>query len=405
AVPPPWTPPLCRHPPGTREIGSRREISNLIVDEVRPIGSNEPTRRAVQRTGEMMRMLRTADSRTLVIALISGGGSALMSQPVAGITLDQMLRTIRVLSAAGADITDLNTVRKQIDCVKGGGLRANFSGQHFVSLVISDVLGDPLDVIASGPTVSNSTGPDDALRVLKQFDQQGQIPETIYHAIDRSIAAQGSFNQASVSTRSSDGELPCHPDVFVLANNATAVDAAGVCAERLGMGHVMQTQRADAFGDEVLAENVGRRMAEVLLEWSRDAAGGNDGHRVPNCLITGGEPVVQLCPESQRGRGGRNQQLVLAAMHRLSQSDVSDEERNRIVVLSGGTDGEDGPTDAAGAVLDAGVWQRYRDHANVLSIEDALRRNDAHTFFQRCGGLLITGPTHTNVCDLRVGLI
>ncbi|MEL7336182.1 MAG: MOFRL family protein, partial [Planctomycetota bacterium] len=88
-----------------------------------------------------------------------------------------------------------------------------------------------------------------------------------------------------------------------------------------------------------------------------------------------------------------------------SQSDVSDEERNRIVVLSGGTDGEDGPTDAAGAVLDAGVWQRYRDHANVLSIEDALRRNDAHTFFQRCGGLLITGPTHTNVCDLRVGLI
>jgi glycerate-2-kinase len=237
--------------------------------------------------------------------------------------------------------------------------------------VISDVLGDPLEFIASGPTVPDSTTPQDALAVLEEF-----------HARDAGIREEVfSYLQGKSSTVTSPS---CQVTSLVIGNNATAVDAAGLEAERLGYSHAMISHRES----EGSAESVGKHLAEMAQLMRRQQG--------PDCLISGGEPTVTLIDAAQRGRGGRNQQLVLAAMQELSDC-------QGITILSGGTDGEDGPTDAAGAVIDAQVATHAQ--AQGLDIADSLRRNDAYHFFQPTGGLIVTGPTHTNVCDLRVVLV
>jgi glycerate 2-kinase len=168
---------------------------------------------------------------------------------------------------------------------------------------------------------------------------------------------------------------------LILGNNATAVDAAGVEAERLGYSHAM----ISATKAEGMAEEVGRHLAEMALRMRREAG--------PDCLVSGGEPTVTLVDESHRGKGGRNQQLALAALTALGDC-------NGIALLSGGTDGEDGPTNAAGAFVTEDIVRAARQQR--LDPQDYLARNDAYHFFQRAGGLFITGPTQTNVCDLRV---
>ncbi len=174
---------------------------------------------------------------------------------------------------------------------------------------------------------------------------------------------------------------------IVIGNNATAVAAAGDEAERLGYSFVLDA----ATSLEGEAEAVGRHLAEMAIKM-RDCAVG------PNCLITGGEPVVRLVEPSRRGLGGRNQQLVLAALQRLAPAGL-----HGIALLSGGTDGEDGPTDAAGAFIDDEVLANAR--ARGLDIADSLARNDAYHFFSPLGALIKTGPTHTNVCDVRVVVV
>jgi hydroxypyruvate reductase len=168
---------------------------------------------------------------------------------------------------------------------------------------------------------------------------------------------------------------------IVIGNNATAVDAAGIAAERLGYSHAMTSANAP----EGPAEEVARRIVEMARAM-RSQMG-------PDCLITGGEPTVTLCDDSVRGLGGRNQQLALAAL-------AYEPEWRRLALVAGGTDGEDGPTDAAGAWVDEAISERARQLG--LDAHDYLGRNDAYHFFERAGGLMRTGPTHTNVCDLRV---
>ena len=173
---------------------------------------------------------------------------------------------------------------------------------------------------------------------------------------------------------------------LIIGNNATAVEAAGDEAERLGYSHAMET----SIESEGPAEQIGSHLAEMALRM-RDRPG-------PDCLITGGEPVVKLVPSERRGLGGRNQQLVLAALQRLAEDGGSG-----IALLSGGTDGEDGPTDAAGAILDASILATAK--ARGLDPADYLARNDAYHFFQPLDALITTGPTHTNVCDVRVVVV
>jgi len=171
------------------------------------------------------------------------------------------------------------------------------------------------------------------------------------------------------------------------------VDAAGVKAESLGYSHAMTV----AQSCEGSASSVGIHLAEMAVSMLRDC---DVGKKTPDCLISGGEPTVQLAPANIRGRGGRNTHLVLAAMQQLIEMKVDVSLRDRIVILSGGTDGEDGPTDAAGAILSAEVWQAM-DRLQ-LDPADYLSRSDSYTFFKQTGGLMLTGPTHTNVCDVRV---
>ena len=352
-----------------------RSLQRIHLHGARPPGINEPTADGVRGTLEIRRLIETAASDDLCIGLISGGGSALLPDPVEGVSLADKLAITRFLSSAGANIEELNAVRTQLSRLKGGGLaRACRAGQLY-TLIISDVLGDPLDVIGSGPTVPNASSVDDALRVLEKFEVQkaGVAPSIL----DYLKSQRGKPVSAADTTTVHN---------LVIGNNALAVDAAGAEAERLGYSHAMTSaKRSEGF-----AEDVGRHLAGMAIHM-RDHVG-------PDCLISGGEPVVKLAPSNLRGRGGRNQQLVLAAMEQLAT--IGGE---GTVVLSGGTDGEDGPTDAAGAFCDATIMADAR--RRNLDLADYLAHNDAYSLFDQLGGLLKTGPTHTNVCDVRVVLV
>ncbi len=324
----------------------------------------------------MLRLAGSLGERDLCICLLSGGGSALTPAPVAGITLEDKQAVTRHLSSAGANIRQLNTVRKQLSRFKGGGLlRACRAGQ-LVTLIISDVIGDPLDVIASGPTVEDPATAAGALAVLEQFHaREAGVSEAVFDYL----------------RRQAEGKAPISPPMrhvtnLIIGNNALAVDAAGLQAEQLGYSHAMQA----ATALEGQAEDVGRHLAEMALRMR--------SQRGPDCLITGGEPVVTLIDADQRGKGGRNRQFALAALQRLAPQGL-----HGLAVLSGGVDGEDGPTDAAGACADEPVWQAAQEQR--LDPGDFLRRNDAYTFFEKTGGLIKTGPTHTNVCDVRVVVV
>lgn len=356
------------------------DLHGIQVCEAREPGSNEPTELAVAGTEAILRDVAGVSPRELVIVLLSGGGSALWVAPVAGVSWQDKLAVTRHLSAAGASITQLNAVRKRLSRIKGGGLRRACSAARMLTLVLSDVIGDPLDTIASGPTVRDGLPDDYALQVLQRADPERRMPAAIYEALGRERIRV-------------PGEAAWVDDVIVIGNNATATAAAGTRARQLGYDVVIE----DASGDEGTAEEVGERMADQAIELLR---GQRDRSASPLCRISGGEPVVRLVEPRLRGRGGRNQQLVLAAMRRLAEHpDFRPQDRGRLVLLSGGTDGEDGPTDAAGAILCREVWDTAERLG--LSAEDHLRRNDAYSFFKQAGGLMLTGPTGTNVCDVR----
>jgi hydroxypyruvate reductase len=353
-----------------------RSVACTTLHPARPAGKNEPTEEGIAGTQEILRRVAALGPNDLCICLISGGGSALLPAPVEGVSLAEKQGLTRFLSGAGANIQELNTVRKRLSQIKGGGLARACRAGTLVALIISDVLGDPLEVIASGPTVVDSSTPSDALAVLARFDPQRQhVGANIYRALES-------------ADRPLRGGPTCEVINEVIGNLAVAVDAAGMEAERRGYSHAMLVAREM----EGPAEDIGRKLAKLALLMRS-----SDG---PDCLITGGEPVVQLAPESERGLGGRNQQLVLAAADEWQSSGASGE---GIVLLSGGTDGEDGPTNAAGAMLDTEILALSQQLG--LNVAEHLRRNNAYRFFDACGGLIKTGPTHTNVCDVRVVVV
>jgi glycerate-2-kinase len=313
----------------------------------------------------------------------------LLPAPDEGITLADKQAITKHLSGAGANIEELNTVRKQLSRIKGGRLAQACRAGRLVSLIISDVIGDPLDVIASGPTVPDASTPQEALDVLERYEaREAGISPAVFRRLE--TAAEQRSDSAETSR--------CRVTNLIIGNNAAAVDAAGAEAVRLGYSPAMKA----ANKLEGAAEDVGRHLADMAIRMSTTPG--------PDCLITGGEPVVKLVSAERRGLGGRNQQLVLAALEPLlacESADGSDASSgdggppmDRLVLLSGGTDGEDGPTDAAGALADASVVAEMRAHG--LDPADFLRRNDAYHFFEPLGGLIKTGPTHTNVCDVRV---
>jgi len=355
-----------------------REIPYLTLHPARPPGINEPTARGVEGAEQILKIVRSLQKNDLCVCLLSGGGSALLPAPAEGISLEEKLALTRHLSGAGANIQQLNTVRKQLSRIKGGRLAAACNAGTLIVLVISDVLGDPLDVIASGPTVADTSTPEQALEVMRQFDAARVAPSAFQ------------FLQRKAAHPDPPPSPRCSVEHRIIGNNAVAVDAAGMEAERRGYRHAMVC----ANQPEGFAEDIGRHLA-LMAHQMRSSKDG------PNCLITGGEPVVRLVPPEMRGKGGRNQQLVLAAMDLFN--GTLPPPCDGIVLLSGGTDGEDGPTDAAGAWIDEQVAARARSLG--LSSAEFLAHNDAYHFFESLGSLIKTGPTHTNVCDVRVVVV
>jgi hydroxypyruvate reductase/glycerate 2-kinase len=331
----------------------------------------------------MLGLLRAAGPDDVCICLLSGGGSALLPAPADGLTLADEQEVTRLLLASGASIGAMNCVRKHLSAVKGGRLAEAFlgdgaSGRSLCTLVISDVVGDPLDVIASGPTVPDPTTFADALAVLDRHGLTGSVPAAVRRHLER--GQQGAVPETPKS-------LPPGAHARVLGNNARALAAARRHAERLGY-------RVLDLGAFIEGET--RHVAAALVGVVRSIRADGQPLAPPACVLSGGETTVTLAPG--HGLGGRNQEFVLAATLCLGAGGLRD-----VIVLSGGTDGEDGPTDAAGAVADAGTFAR----AEALGIDPAahLDRHDAYPFFAAAGGLLRTGLTRTNVMDVRVLLV
>ncbi|MGE5193012.1 MAG: tRNA (adenosine(37)-N6)-threonylcarbamoyltransferase complex ATPase subunit type 1 TsaE [Deltaproteobacteria bacterium] len=355
-----------------------RPLRKIVLHPARPPGVNEPTAEGVIGSLKILEIVSGLTDNDLCLVLLSGGGSALLPAPAERLTLADKQAVTRFLMQSGATINELNTVRKRLSRIKGGQLaRASRAGRLF-SLIISDVVGDPLDVIASGPTVPDTTTAADALAVLHKFAARPPgVPQAVFDVIE--VAARAAPETAPV---------PGRVENHVIGNNAVALAAAAETAARLGY-------RVESLGSANQGEagQAGRELAERCLAIRTNLRCGE-----PFCLLSGGEPVVHLAKTDRPRKGGRNQQLALAALDRLL------EDRMRgTVILSGGTDGEDGPTDAAGAFASSETIARAR--AMGLDPKEFLAINDAYHFFERTGGLIKTGPTHTNVMDVRVALV
>ena len=333
----------------------------IRLHAARPVASNFPTVEGVAGAEEMLALLAGAGPDDVAICLISGGGSALLPAPVEGVSLEAKLAVTKSLHASGATIGEMNCVRKHLSRVKGGRLAEAFRGKLLLSFIISDVVGDPLDVIASGPTAPDPTTFGEAIAILKRYQLWDATPSGVRHHLER-----GDIPETPKS-------LPANVRNRIIGSNAVALKAAEAKALSLGYG-VMN------LGSEVEGET--GAVAKSTSALVRTIGPGV-------CILIGGETTVTL--GSNPGQGGRNQEFVLAMLVEIGREGMTD-----VVVLSGGTDGEDGPTDAAGAIADAGTWDRGTDALGHL------RRHDAYPYFAKTGDLLQPGLTGTNVMDLRV---
>jgi hydroxypyruvate reductase len=355
-----------------------RPLKRIRLHAARPAGVNEPTQAGVEGSEEILRLVSSLSASDLCLVLLSGGGSALLPAPRPPITLDEKRDVTRFLMKAGATIHQLNAVRTRLSRIKGGGLARACGADRMITLIISDVVGDPLDVIASGPTCRHaSEHAGSALEILLRFG--ARPPEVSQRVLDflREVDPHE--------------EQPLATEVFhvVIGNNGTALSAAADCAVDLGY-------RVLSYGSENRGE--ADEVGAALARHCRELRPGVAATGQPLCILSGGEPVVDLMRSKSVGKGGRNQQVVLAALMHLWNDGM-----DQIAIISGGTDGEDGPTDAAGACAGANLLKQARHKG--LHPQPYLENHDAYHFFKPLGGLVTTGPTHTNVMDLRVALI
>ena len=353
--------------------GHGGEIPGVDVWEAAHPG---PDTRGLAAATEALRVARGAGPRDLVLCLLSGGASALWPCPPAGVALSDVRALTSRLLRAGATIREMNTVRKHLSRIAGGGLAAAAHPARVVTLAVSDVVGSRLDVIASGPTVPDPTTYADALEVLLEHE----ITEPSTASLHLQAGAAG---EAPETPKPGDPRLD-RASAHVIASNYDALDGAIEEAGRMDF-----TGLVEGYDLEGEAREVARAIARVAVERQAELAPGDP----PMALLLGGETTVTV---RGRGRGGRNQELALALAIEL-------EGRDGIVAATLGTDGTDGPTDAAGGMVDGGTVAR--GSAAGLDARDALDRNDSHPYLRATGDLLITGPTGTNVGDVVLLLV
>lgn len=333
-----------------------------------------PDERGVAGAARILALLEDTRPDDLVICLISGGGSALLVSPAPGLTLADMQALTSALLACGANIGEINALRKHLDQVKGGQLARLAAPAHLATLILSDVVGDPLDVIASGPTVPDTTTFQQAWSVIERYQIQSQAPEPILRRL------QAGVNGEIPDTPKAGDPLFDRVQNVIIGSNLQAAEAALAQAQAEGFNTLLLTTYLQGE-----ARHIGRALGAIARQVHAN------GHPLapPACILAGGETTVTL--QGKGGLGGRNQEMALSAA-----LEIAGLPNTALVFMA--TDGGDGPTDAAGAVATGDTLARAASAG--LNPQDYLDRNDSYHFFDCLGDLLKPGPTQTNVNDL-----
>lgn len=352
--------------------------ADLALTEITEASHPLPDSSGVKGTTKILDLLQTAGKKDLIFSLISGGGSALLVQPAGRVTLSEMQDLTQSLLKCGASIDEMNTVRKHISSSKGGQMARAAMPATIINLMLSDVVGDSMDVIASGPFVPDTSTFEDALGILKKYDLR-DVPAAIQSHLERGM--EGRIPE----TPKADDPIFHSVHNFIIGSNILALKAAEDKARDLGYNTLILSSMVEGETREVA--RVHAAIAKEIVKTGRPIPS-------PACVISGGETTVTI---RGKGLGGRNQEFCLAAALDLVGLPP------RMVVLSGGTDGDDGPTKAAGAIVDPLTVRRGKK-AGIEAV-DFLNNNDSYHFFEKTDDLLITGPTDTNVMDVRLVLI
>jgi hydroxypyruvate reductase len=364
---------------GRRITGGLLNVKYGYVAKLRRIELNEcghpvPDQNGVDGAARIAEIAENAGKDDLVLCLVSGGASALMPLPAEPITLEEKQATTKLLLACGANIHEINAIRKHISRIKGGQLARLASPATVEALLLSDVIGDDLDVIGSGPTAPDASTFAGAVAILERYGIFGRVPAAVKERLERGVA----------------GEIPETPKpsdpVFKRVRNTVvgscklALDAAAKRAREMGF-------RTLVLSSEIQGET--REIARMHAAIAREVVHSGQPIKPPCCIVTGGETTVTI---KGGGLGGRNQEFVLAAA--LDIAGLSN-----VVVFSAGTDGSDGPTDAAGAIADGDTLGRKPEALRYLD------ENNSYRYFEALGDLVITGPTNTNVMDVRLVMV
>lgn len=346
-----------------------------VIEGAHPV----PDRNCVEAVDQTISLLKNAGPDDLVICLLSGGASALWCDLLPGVSIEDTQTVFDLLIKSGADIQEINTVRKHLSRIKGGQLIRHCGGAKLFSLIISDVPGDDLSIIASGPTTADSSRFADVFRILKDHLLLEKLPAPVR------IHLENGLNGAIAETPKPGDDLFRFIHNVIIGSNSIALNTAAEKARSLG--YIVHQRNEIVTGDTVAEANA---FISQLLE--------HKGEKQV-CFLQGGETTIKVTGD---GKGGRNQHFVLGALNEITDKFITATEKN-FIILSGGTDGTDGPTDAAGAIADKNTLTILAN--KNLPIKQYLNNHDAYHFFEQTGGLLKTGPTQTNVMDIMLGIL
>ncbi len=357
------------------KYGHTRPLKYITVQEA---GHPLPDASGLQGSEQIIRLLKSAGKLDLVIFIISGGGSALLPSPVPGLTLNDLQKTTQTLLEVGANIDEINIIRKHMSQLKGGRLARLAYPATVIALILSDVVGDHLGSIASGPTAPDDSTYQSCLHILNKFDIGRKIPKSVF---DFFVSGQNGKEEETI--KSGDPVFQ-HVQNVIIGSNIQAVTEAKRRAETLGYNSLILSSSLEGEAKEA---------ARIHASIAKEIISSKNPLPPPACIISGGETTVTL---RGHGLGGRNQEFALSAAIEIDGVDNT-------ILLSCGTDGTDGPTDAAGAIVDGQTLNRAR--LKQMDAVNYLLNNDSYHFFEPLGDLIFTGPTFTNVMDLRLIMV
>ncbi len=357
------------------KYGHSQKLAKIEINEAGHPLPDKAGRRGAQR---IFHLLEKAGENDLVFCLISGGGSALLPLPVKGISLEEKQEVTETLLRCGARIEEINAIRKHLSRIKGGQIARWAYPARLIVLILSDVIGDRLDTIASGPTVPDETTFVDCLKIVNKYGISSSLPVSAINHLGKGAAGE------IKETPQKGDPIFVRVHNFIVGSNIMAIKAAQREAEKLKYHSLVLSS---------FLQGESREIARIYAAMAREIRTSRNPLSPPACIICGGETTVTL---RGQGLGGRSQEFVLSAA-------IEVEGMKRVTILAAGTDGTDGPTDAAGALVDGETLMRARELG--MDALTYLDNNDSYHFFEKLGDLLITGPTRTNVMDLYLLLV